>query len=325
MLGTLVFALLQAYPESLCRRVKELSIPARLLEMYREAGESYSRLEKKFGESWKEHRENIRSMIMAGAEGTRERGKVLILGVGAIEPLEYLARNFEQVEMVNLDYSTLEKVKGNLPEEPKSKVEIKQEDVTGLVARFLNQAIRIIEESKTPGQAEREILELMQDIQLPANNILGEQKWDYLVVSLVLSQLMSNELRFIESLLEDKFTLEVMAGFFSSRKWKQAKREFKAKVVDSLLERFTKALKPGGRIYLADTIRKKSVRINREGKLEEYREEKMFWVENLRQLVGNRFSVSREANWVWKMAPPQELGGKGIFYQVEAMLLGLPE
>ncbi len=305
------------------RRIRgEPMIPQNLIRMYTDAGEVARQMAQSFDTEWGEHINNTNRMIEEGVYNIANKGKVSIWG--GVNHLKYLAQNFRSVTLQNLDYPSLILAKENLPEELQTKVNVKEMDITSIVAPFVTGVEKIISESATAWEAIQKIITLMNESQMPEWNIPDEEKSDYIVFSLVLSQLMVHEFEYVKKLLIDKFTFIEVVSFFVTSDWENAKTSLKERVINSMIDKLAESIRSNGRIYLADTVVKKFVRFDQQGEIEVYKEEMKFSVEHLRELLNNRFSIYQESSWLWKMEPPQVRGKGGIFFQVEALILGLP-
>ncbi len=297
-------------------------IPRSLLDVYEKQAAIGRNMAEQYSDEWRQHRENSERLIEECAGVVVDKKKVSIWG-GA-DSLRYLAENFESVSVLGLDYIGLEIVKQELPQELQSKVNIKQEDITGVIAAFIYNVQTIIKESKTSAEAADRIIDLVDGFDMPDWQISEEQKSDYIVCSLVLSQLMNNELDYIEELLVDKFTMEDVVFSFSTQRWQEAKSSFRSKVIESVIDRLKESVKTGGKIYLADTTVKNFVRLNQEGHLEIYKSEDKFSESHLADMIEDYFSINIEENWTWYMFPPEEMGDRGISFDVKALILEVP-
>lgn len=289
-----------------------INIPHELIYRYMAGGEVSKELVNRYPNGWMEHIDKSKTMINDGAEGVYDKSLVSIWGAGScIEiPLKSLASEFSSVSLEDLDSKGMILAKKRLPEGLQSKVEIEEKDLTSVTTELILNSKKIVEESNTVGEAVVRIKDFMKNMTIPEWNIEKVEKSDYIVFSNVLSALMFHEYKYIEELLEGKFgDLETSNYLSGNREWEKVKESFRNKTVRSMVDKLAKSLKPGGKVYIADTI------VRKKGAEKEY----VFDVTSLEELFKHKFSILQKETWVWK---PQ--GEDGAAFEVEGIIVSLP-
>ncbi len=309
------------YIGSNCRRSRDISYPQGFLSFINSVGRQSAQLAEMFQVEWSNHIDNIRRLIMQGAQGI-DANRVLVIGAGNCTdiPLEALAQFFQEVVLQDFDLTGIRNAKNVLPIELQNRISLNAEDISSIGALFLNEALAIIDNAKSDSAAVRELISYMDNMELPQWNISDSEKADYIVYSLVLSVLMWGEFLYIEQRVADKFD-ELETIHILNYNWEEAKARFKNRVIDNVIDRLESTLNPGGRLLFIDSTIKRTTANNVSGILEDIQ---VFSKKHLRDLIEGRFYVDYEESWSWHYLPRDNNFDIISEHDIEALILSLP-
>ena len=221
------------------------------LGFFVDAGERVRAVEDRYQDYWSSHLQNSRRRILRAAELTKNRGRAVVLGAGKCReiPLEELARQFEQVVLVDLDRGSLEEAAEDLSPELQVKLELQVSDVTSFAIPVMRGIEEAVEASQTIEQAFGRLTEVYA-------KAIGEQDLprfpgaDLVISSLVASELHRYPGRYADRLLRRKF----QAGLAGWGGHKQADRRLQRFALNEHAALIASLLRTGGVVYISDTV-----------------------------------------------------------------------
>lgn len=158
-------------------------------------------------EGYEAHYELNKKNILSLAEGVA--GTALILGPGNAQdiPLLELARQFDQITIVDIDMFAMQKVINNLPANLQNKIHPVQKDLTGFIS-FISEKIENLDSSVS----EMECLDITARIihetvhkALNSSSVSSSTKYNFVVSSMLTSQLFSEIDAYIMRVFEKKY------------------------------------------------------------------------------------------------------------------------
>lgn len=220
-------------------------------QFFRLAGAGLRSVEQERSGYWQPHVASSHRSIREAASKCERRSIALVLGAGNCTeiPLEELARNFDEVVLLDLDDASMNAAVEDLPDELIPKVHLSVRDVTRFAAPLMQRLWRAVETSDTAEQAFERIGETLSGLEA-ADAPPSLPAADLVVSSLVLSELHRYPLNYATRLVRDKFgkRLAAWGGYenFRAQLQQMALRDHVGLLAGSC--------RRGGAVYFADTI-----------------------------------------------------------------------
>ncbi len=218
---------------------------------FRTAGRNISAAETEYEDYWRPHLEKSRRGIREAARLVSETGTALILGAGKCReiPLEGLARKFDRVVLVDLDGPSMRQAVATLPDELRSKIEVRLSDVTSFAQPLMEATSRIVENAQSADEAFSKLGSQYRDIET-LRRFPELPRADLVISSLVLSELARYPSTYTAQLVKEKFDADLSEWSGYGELWRNL-RTFASEDHAEMLERLSR---PGGVIYFADTV-----------------------------------------------------------------------
>lgn len=221
-----------------------------LIEASSQHGLRYSQKYQRYKQHWRSHIDNSRRFIM---EGARElsHGTATILGVSDAKdiPIEDLARHFDTINLVDIDAESLSRVTATIEPPLRDKLRTHVLDITaGCVSQLTERSAEIINDANSPRRAHRQLAKLYEDT-VPNRHLQHYRalKADYVVSSVVASQLMPVADRWIGRRYEQKFGQAL--GAAASDAYLQSINNLSERLVDQHAALLEYLCLPGGKVY----------------------------------------------------------------------------
>jgi len=223
-------------------------------------GREYADKHRYFSAHWRAHLERSKEAILQGAAQV-EKGSVVVLGAGDGKdiPVTELLKQFKQVRLLDIDTQSMDRLVQSLPGPQRARVEVISFDLTaGAIQALTGKAGSIIEGAGTARQAYRQLGELYQNLPIedvPETLTRGIQS-DYVVSSVVASQLLPFPVKWIEEAFQEKFNQklsQVHSELYATAKLALCRRLLAQHA------RLLSSLTPGGLIYWSCDVRQELV------------------------------------------------------------------
>lgn len=242
-----------------------------------------------------DHVKKTRGLINFGASGLN--GRLIVFGPGLIEPLEELSKKFEEVVLVDYDKKSLELASKRLS---CKKVICHKFDLNGELYKNLDALFeKTIVEKSDFSVFHTRLESILNNFKVKDSNIskiLG--KADYVISSLVASQLILLVRELFDNFI--KFQFDLQLDTFESQKFYHNFAPIShMRHLNDLMD----TLKPGGKIYFADTITHKYL-IPYVGE-----DRRFIYIEKkFLDEIRKNHEVVKENNWHWLSIPETGLG-----------------
>ena len=220
-------------------------------KFFQQAGARTQQYEERYGEYWLPHLNRSSRGILSAMDLAQGRTRAVVLGAGKCReiPLEALAKEFEEVVLVDLDRDSLHEATDRLSPGVRSRIRIQVSDVTSF-GQTLMERIRMAVQA---GHSVKETFQRLESVYARASQMDSRVQLpagDLVVSSLLLSELHWYPLRYTDQLLQEKFGVSLSHWNGSVHARSRLERLARADHV-ALLEELSR---PGGVIYFADTI-----------------------------------------------------------------------
>jgi len=177
---------------------------------------------------------------------------VLGLGNGYDIPLEALALQFDSVTVIDIDLEGMEKCIAKLPEALRAKVIPVQQDLTGVVTKVIEKVSRLSNEL-TEAKCVTKVIQIVKEVLKNPNDVLVPGSFDFVVSSMVTTQLHS----FLHEALIDELVRKY--AYFKQKQVRNVNYQLPILfTINPLslahLDLLHKWTKPEGKIYYADTV-----------------------------------------------------------------------
>jgi len=223
-----------------------------LQELFNQFGAGTRALEKSHGAYWSPHIQRSRRAILEAIEAAPQRRSALVLGAGQCReiPLQELARQFQRIVLADLDHDSMAEAVKTLPQELRAKVEIRVTDVTSFATRMMLQMKQAVRESESASEAYQAIRRIYASLPEAERQTPDLPKVDFLISSLVLSELHHYPRYYADKLIQDKFGFRAQSRVELDQVQEQLRR-FAISDHVALLSGLSNA---GAFVYFADTI-----------------------------------------------------------------------
>lgn len=303
-----------------------------------------------------DHIATSRDLILQGAHGLK--GHVMILGPGAMEPIDQLLEIFQEVTLVDFDPQSLEW----FAKKYKGRVKTICLDLTGGIIKKVDLLFQELAEEErslnldpnkkyffldgysaiqTNNDYERllPIAKRIQKfyaevVQQPLDISKSLPKADYMISSLV-SSMLGNQVRLhVESRFKQlyKEPIEFLQKMFDTytlynefRPYDEAAKTFTTALAVKHIQDLPNLVRPGGRVYYADTMEKgffEQTGNKRHYYNDHQRQPVIVGYSRLIELCQKLFRILFHKNWDWDAAPAGKYGGQvGWGYKVQGWVL----
>lgn len=268
--------------------------------------------------SWKTHLDNSRSKILraAGESSKKERALILGVGNGTEIPIAEIAGLFKEVVLVGMDREAMLRAINKVPLMLRHKITLKVRDISNDgVSRLIRDASAIA--SDDTAQPHSLISELPSKLNL-LPLVAGEEKFDFVVSSMVIDQITSILFKEIRNILnpdKDPF-LESVPPFANPD---AVRVSFWLQHIDTIKAN----LREDGTAYLSSSVKYFYSTFSGTGQVVFDRSRPATrTIPPLDTLVTPGFAISTMNRWDWHYVHPMShRTGYGQVYEVEALIL----
>jgi hypothetical protein len=255
---------------------------------------------------YRDHVTNTREAILKGAEKLDKKAKIVVFGPGLVEPLEQLATDGRELVLIDWDEHSLGHLQEKLLAAKKTNVSIIKMDLTGGALKLLDQL-----DGKTPQDLVKKIILIYKTFKpqpLPLDGAFGT--CDYVISSLVATQLSGQVQSYFRTLFHDKFGCDARTYINADAKvfkeYFAAKAIFQEKLETRHFTDISSLLKPKGKAYFADTMCAIST----------FDESEPMLLEATINNLPEKFEVMKRRKWNWVVDPQGNTG-----FRIEAFLM----
>lgn len=292
-----------------------------LLERFQQENNGIKTNARKYSTAYREHTNNSSRFILDSAVGIRGKAIILGMGQGIDIPVEDLAKQFDELLVVDIDESTSARKLGTLDPDLQRRFTLVVEDLTGMLVT-LGSRLKLAESQAFSLQL---FLSSMAKVWKDMDPVLPNFGQDYSFVcsSLLTTQLASQpHLRF-SAIVVQKFDLA--SGMIHGREaldYFTSLTTLANRLHTDHLDLIRGSLLPNGRAYYADTIAETATIMNPlTGEVLMAGDWKIMAQPHLVNYeIPQRFTVLEEREWLWNRKPPT-LSSRGSTFSVLAFNL----
>jgi len=264
-----------------------------------------------------EHFTLSRKAIAEAAAQVPSGGRVQVLGAGRCRdiPVAALADRFAEVVLCDIDRQRLlDGVKSQTDLTRPERVKLDFRDVCGTADAFRAEAVDLLANVDRGQVAIQRLSELMQRTQPKVQPESGV--FDFTVCSGVLSQVDYPVWRCAVELLEDRFGKPFDRELVNELR--QSQRQMGHRLRLNLIDQLAAQTRPGGRIYLSDTMRVAHLDVSWWSGWKTTGAYTMGLVPELADYLDRRFTIDDRRQWNWVDLEESEKG-KGRLWKVQVL------
>lgn len=276
---------------------------------YKESNEELKNIASKNPRGYQAHFENNKVNILSHVSGMQGIALVLGCGNGDDIPLENMAMQFDEIDVVDMDLSAMQKAIGKLPPALQNKIRPIKQDLTGLIS-YISKRLAAFDFNLPEVQCLDYASQILADSIKHAGPIPLPKKYNFVVSSMLTSQLSANIQGYVLEVLEKKYPkiqekMDLCPSFHDST----------IKIMNFTCQQhmhhLAKWTLPQGRVYYADTAQLEYVelkRVSTPGGPIINTESKTFDVlpnEDIQQKIQELFNQhGLTATWKWETQTP---------------------
>jgi len=269
------------------------------------------------------HREESCRMILSAAAEV-PNGRAIVLGAGkcAEIPLIELALRFKTLMLNDIRPDLVRQAIDCcvLSPELRERIEIDDEDLTGLTEPV---AAELARELALPTSPENAIGRMAQVLsRTPSNKSLEVVSYDLVVASCLLTQLHTAAAGHGQRLFAGRFP-DQEKELTESDVWKDAVYALARRMEADFMDRLTRLVAPGGRIFLSETVQVCFVQGTEQGDWSTAGTFRMTRTRDLADYLDARFRIEARGGWTWVISPPTKPGETGRAFDVQGLVLSL--
>jgi hypothetical protein len=190
--------------------VPEDQILPSLLSQYEETNDRLATHRERYGKISEDsvHFDRSHSNNLKGAAGLK--GAALIVGIGNATdiPFNELAKQFDKVTVVEIDPKSIGRALSKLDKDLLKKITVVVADLTGCMEAFSKEVESVRKSTQTPEAFLKGLITAMPSLKPKTLAALGEKQFDYVVSHLVLTQLGTIPLSWVEQAAKNFSTSE---------------------------------------------------------------------------------------------------------------------
>ena len=183
---------------------------------------------------------------------------VAVLGCGrcAEIPIRLLNEKFDRVDLIDIDADALNFVRAKCKQwnDGKNGFRFHHADLTGMIATVERRAAQLVANSADPHECLEQLGNLLTSTPKKFWRPPGRRRYDFLVCSLVLTQLQALVRESVEKIYLGRFP-EHAAELTEHKSWRASIWNLARDLEDGFVEHISTLTKPQGIVYLSETVR----------------------------------------------------------------------
>lgn len=289
-------------------------LPRRVNLFYKTANENLVGIASENSKDYNDHFEHNKRNILSLAKNLQGEALILGLGNGDDLPLPELAYQFKQITALDIDVKAMHKAIQKLPAPLRNRFVLVQKDVTGVLS-MISEKMQSLLANLIP---EKECLEMTADImdesilEYDRTFLSSKKKYDFVISSMLTSQLFSQIIPSIMNVLEQKYP-GIQQRQHSCQKLQDSYQNFGNNVCRMHFNHLLDWTHTESKIYYADNTHRTYVHLDAVEhmknpskptyKLDEPRE--TLPIETINKAIKTNFlSLKDEDSWIWRCRPP---------------------